>query len=504
MFRQIVLSIRSSVANPFVENPFTANSFTATNLTKLCLTFSVSLFFLIIPTTLYSQDFDDPFADPFTESEDQNDSPDPFDDVFDSNEGTSEEPNPEKIRGSISIGPGMRINITGPGGVPDLNIIPTLRIGLNHSPEEMERPSLTTRESEIRFQGKILERDAFFGRFNLAGDRDHGVLSEVWFDTSLAHGFHLTAGRIPNTMGLESFPGHERRISITPGLLDWAGGGSAWGIRTGGRWINGTLTGDLQFLLDEPVDVDGNDFGGYGVLTKITMRPLSQFLFGGPSAPDRLWKDTSLFVTGRWDWEADGAFRIRSASDLNLLATPDLHFDNIHWVRAGWRLPLSEYLQFENEWLRTGFFGVGSTDIDMPGEMTGFQMGLRVRLSSNVPLPFDLPLDLPGGDWSFDDPSSALLQSSQPEEVEDQGLDLILRYEQLTSKSQLADFGLLEVGSPENDLESIRIAVTRSSSSSIRWTLEGVWTGSDTPILLKNSTSADNLFTFRCLFELGL
>jgi len=351
-------------------------------------------------------------------------------------------------------------------------------------------------------EGHILGKDSFLARFDLAGDRSHGLLSEIWFDTTLAHGIHLTAGRIPGTLGLESFPGHERRISITPGFLDWAGGGTAWGVRSGGRWINGTVSGDLQLMLEDPVDVEGDEFGGYGILTRISVRPLSQFLFGGPSDPNRLWKDTSLFVSGRWDWEADGEFEIRSSGDLELLKTTDLHYDNIHWVRAGWRLPLSEYLQFENEWLRTGFFGVGPLKVDMPGEVTAFQVGLRARVWSDQPLPFALPHDLPGGDMSLDEDSTLVTAES---DRENQAVDLLIRYEQLNSKSRLADLGLLEVGSADNDLESIRFALTRTSGRAIRWTLEGTWTFSDDPIILPDSSSsADNLFTFRCLLELGL
>ena len=95
------------------------------------------------------------------------------------------------------------------------------------------------------------------------------------------------------------------------------------------------------------------------------------------------WKDTSLFLTSRWDWEADGIFRIRSAGEQDLLHTIPLHHDNIRWVRTGWRLPLTSNLQFENEWLRCGFFGVGPADFDLPGEVTAFQIGLRAKLGSS-------------------------------------------------------------------------------------------------------------------------
>ena len=391
--------------------------------------------------------------------------------------------------------------IRGPGGVPELSIIPTLRLELLHTPEALDSPLFTSRDSEIRLEGNILERDSFLARLNLAGDHSHGVISELWFDTPLKYGFHLTAGRIPGTLGLESFPGQERRISISPGLVDWAGGGSAWGMRTGGRWIKGALTGDLQLMLDDAVDVDGEDFGGYGLLTRFSIRPLSRYLFGGPEGAEELWKDTSFFVTSRWDWEANGSFRVRSAGEQDLLQTTSLHYDNIRWVRTGWRLPLSPKVQFENEWLRCGFFGVGPSDLDMPGEVTAFQLGLRARIGSNLPLPIALPLDLPGTVFAED---TLPLPRGGQQEVQ-KGYDLLIRYEQLTTKSRLSDLGWLTTGSGSNDLEAIRLAVTREASPGIQWTLESAWTRSDAPILLSpGGPSAQNLFTFRCLVEIGL
>ncbi len=471
------------------------------------------LFSVLIPTTgLLAQEAEDPFADPFAEESSPTPTlDDPFGDPFENSENdsatfpTDERPG-SNPRGSIEFSPNGRLQIRGPGGVPELSIIPTLRLELLHTPEDLDNPIFTTRDSEIRLEGHILGRDSFLARLNLAGDHAHGVISELWFDTPLKYGFHLTTGRIPGTLGLESFPGQERRISISPGLVDWAGGGSAWGIRTGGRWIKGALTGDLQLMLDEPVDVDGEKFGGYGLLTRLSIRPLSRFLFGGPDGAQESWKDTSLFLTSRWDWEADGIFRIRSAGEQDLLQTIPLHHDNIRWVRTGWRLPLTSNLQFENEWLRCGFFGVGPADFDMPGEVTAFQLGLRAQLGSNNPLPIALPHDLPGKVFKEEvpSPSSGELASGELAEARN-GYDLLLRYEQLTVKSGLSELGWLSTGAGSNDLEAVRLAVTRKMRPGLRWTLESAWTRSDVPILLSSGgSSAQNLFTFRCLVEIGL
>ena len=451
---------------------------------------------------LNAQGADDPFADPFAEESSPTPTlDDPFGDPFENSENDSPTPLTNEPRGSIEFKPNGRWLIRGPGGVPELAIIPTLRLELLHTPEALDSPFFTTRDSEIRLEGNILDRDSFLARLNLAGDHSHGVISELWFDTPLKHGFHLTAGRIPSTLGLESFPGQERRISISPGLLDWAGGGSAWGLRSGGRWIRGALAADLQLMLDEAVDVDGEEFGGYGLLTRFSVRPLSQYLFGGPDGSQELWKDTSLFVTARWDWEANGAFRIRSAGEQDLLLTTPLHYDNIRWVRTGWRLPISPTLHFENEWLRSGFFGVGPTDLDMPGEVTAFQLGLRARIGSQTPLPIALPSDLPGTRFEEDGVKSLSGHSQDSE----RSYDLLLRYEQLTLQSQLFDQGWLETGSGSNDLEAIRLAVTHQVRPGVQWTLESAWTRSDVPILLSPAgNSAQNLFTFRCLVEIGL
>lgn len=467
---------------------------------QLQIPFLVLIFLSTIAHSLPAQEFQDPFADPFSEPSKPDlsaDLDDPFADPFATTKESTSPEGETKLRGSISFESRGRLVIQGPGGVPDLSIIPTLRLEMSHSPESGESPLLTARDTELRLEGNILGKDSFLARLDLAGDRPYGVISELWFDTPLQYGFHLTAGRIPGTLGLESFPGHERRVSISPGLVDWAGGGSAWGVRTGGRWIKGAVAGDLQFMLEDPVDVAGEKFGGHGILTRFSVRPLSQYLFGGPSDKQQLWKDISLFVSGRWDWEAAGSFRVRSAGDLDLFQTIPLEYDRIHWVRAGWRFPIHPRLQFENEWLRTGFFGVGPTNSDMPGEVTAFQLGLRARLGSVTPLPIALPSDLPGS-ISQESETSSGAQDDRP-------IDLLLRYEQLTTGSNLSNLGLLELGSGSNDLESLRLSLTREMRKGFKWTLEGSWTRSDMEISFPSSgDSAKNIFSFRCMLEIGL
>ena len=151
--------------------------------------------------------------------------------------------------------------------------------------------------------------------------------------------------------------------------------------------------------------------------------------------------------------------------------------------------------------MRCGFFGVGPADFDLPGEVTAFQIGLRAKLGSSNPLPIALPHDLPGKIFKEEIPSSS---SGELTETRN-GYDLLLRYEQLTVKSGLSDLGWLSTGMGSNDLEAVRLAVTRKMRPGLRWTLESAWTRSDVPILLSpGGSSAQNLFTFRCLVEIGL
>lgn len=496
---EVRLGVRVAIGetNLLRENPLMGSSifnfftnFRWDKYLRALLLVSLNLSILQSTSILEAQIDGDPFEDPFAES-----TPDGIFGVDPFAENIQNPQDTQVDSGSISIAKSGRIRILGPGGVPDLSILPSLRLDFLHSSEGSPDPDVSTTKSEIRFEGNLLKENSFLVRFDLAGNKSTGVISELWLDRAFGSGLHLTAGRLPITMGLESFPGQEKRITITPGLLDWLGGGSAWGVRSGGSWVNHSLTGDIQLSLGDNVDVGGKDFGGYGLLTRFTMRPFSRYLFGGPAEAGELLEGFSFFVTGRWDHNAKGKLQINSAGDVSLYRSTDLEMENANWVRTGWRLPITDFFHIENEWNRTSLYGVGDDKTDMPGEITGFQFSFRLRLGSETPLPVSIPLDLPG----------QISDTSPKDQKEDFPVDLLLRYEQLSPKERLLNEGLLETEHDLSDLRSLRLVLSKQQTQSIRWILESAWTRNNSPINLSgNLGQAEDIFSFRCLMEIGL
>ena len=169
--------------------------------------------------------------------------------------------------------------------------------------------------------------------------------------------------------------------------------------------------------------------------------------------------------------------------------------ENANWVRTGWRLPITDFFHIENEWNRTSLYGVGDDKTDMPGEITGFQFSFRLRLGSETPLPVSIPLDLPG----------QISDTSPKDQKEDFPVDLLLRYEQLSPKERLLNEGLLETEHDLSDLRSLRLVLSKQQTQSIRWILESAWTRNNSPINLSgNLGQAEDIFSFRCLMEIGL
>lgn len=414
----------------------------------------------------------DPFGLPFTES-------------------TTEEDRIARTPSSISISRTGRITVIGPDQVPNLRIIGTLRIGIDDATGQDDQSSkVHFRNSDIRIEGSALDSNHFRFRANLDGVRSPGVFSEAWIDRELRNGLHLTGGRIPNSLGLQGGLPPEDRITISHGLLDWIDEGSSWALRAGGRWLDDSVTVDFQTRLGGAADLRGDYFGGQGVSGRLSLKPFAPLLFGGPTADDSPDKHFSVFLSGRWDHDVDGQFQVESGGESLIFQSKNLQMDSTRWVRAGWRWPILDWLHLENEWSRTGFFGVESTGttFDSPGEIDGWQLAVRLLPFSSHSLATRSGPDLPPG----------LFDELSPFDQKD--IEVLIRYEKVDLGDQLARQGLLNLGAEAGAVQVLRLGIASRPTAWCRWLLEGTRTVTEGPI---SAFDGDENTSIRILFEIG-
>ncbi|HIG05351.1 MAG TPA: hypothetical protein EYQ08_06435, partial [Planctomycetes bacterium] len=241
------------------------------------------LLLLLLPQWALGQQGADPF-DPFSTN--------PFDEA--------QEPQQEDNSdlGFITIQHGGRISIVGPGDVPHLELVGTLRLDSTiHSEQDPSSLSGTNlRRSDLRIEGSALEKNHFRFRLNFEDENSVGVFSEFWIDRHIRGGLHLTGGRIPNSMGLQGGLFQEDRLTISQGLIDWISEGSSYSIRGGGRWLDDAIITDLQARLGRSVDPRGQRFGGQGISGRLSVQPFSRLLFGGPEAVETPGSRFSMFI----------------------------------------------------------------------------------------------------------------------------------------------------------------------------------------------------------------
>ncbi|MGE4619192.1 MAG: hypothetical protein AAEJ04_05220 [Planctomycetota bacterium] len=422
-----------------------------------------------------------PFDDPFNRIKD-----DPFVDIFADPPTLS----PENSS-SISVDRSGRISVIGPDGVPQLNLIGTFRLGILGVSENEEKESrVRLHDSNFRIEGSALENNHFRFRADLDGLRTPGVFSEAWIDRRFRNKFHFTFGRIPNAMGLEGGLPPEDRLTISNGILDWIGEGSSWALRAGGRWLDEAITLDVQTRLGGAADLRGDFFGGKGFSGRLSLEPFAPLLFGGPNAIDSKDSEFSVFVSGRLDQEIDGHFQIESPGELTVFRSQNLAMNSARWVHAGWRWPLFRWLHLENEWSRTGFFGVETAGArnDYPGEIDSWQLGIRFLLSPEENLPTRSGPDLPPG----------LFDAHSPFDTKD--LEVLVRYEKADLGDNLSQDGLLEAGTDAGEVQVLRLGISSRPTPWFRWLLEATSTTTQHEISSFDDDGATNI---RLLLELG-
>ena len=429
----------------------------------------------------------DPFdQDPFDQ--------DPFDPFSTNPFVEAQEPQLEdnSDHGFIHLKHGGRISIVGPGDVPHLELVGTLRldstIHTQQDPSSLSGTSL--RRSDIRIEGSALEKNHFRFRLNFEDENSAGVFSEFWIDRHIRGGLHLTGGRIANSMGLQGGLFQEDRLTVSQGLIDWISEGSSTSIRGGGRWLDDAIITDLQARLGNSVDPRGLRFGGQGISGRLSVQPFSRLLFGGPDAVETPGSRFSMFIAGRLEHGCEGRIQVLSPEELPLMNTLPLEVESARWVRAGWRWPLLEWLHLENEWMTHGLHGTETTSgpTDLPGDLTGWQFGIRALISRNNSLPTRSGPDLPP--TTFDAPSP----------FDGPNVELLLRYERAHLAGELENLGLLDPGTAGGTVQVLRAGLSARSKPWVRWLFEATWTRTDESMTTFDDDRGTNL---RLMLELG-
>ncbi|MDE0958373.1 MAG: hypothetical protein OSB12_07035, partial [Planctomycetota bacterium] len=394
--------------------------------------------------------------------------------------------------GFIHLKHGGRISIVGPGDVPHLELVGTLRldstIHTQQDPSSLSGTSL--RRSDIRIEGSALEKNHFRFRLNFEDENSAGVFSEFWIDRHIRGGLHLTGGRIANSMGLQGGLFQEDRLTVSQGLIDWISEGSSTSIRGGGRWLDDAIITDLQARLGNSVDPRGLRFGGQGISGRLSIQPFSRLLFGGPDAVETPGSRFSMFIAGRLEHGCEGRIQVLSPEELPLMNTLPLEVESARWVRAGWRWPLLEWLHLENEWMTHGLHGTETTSgpTDLPGDLTGWQFGIRALISRNNSLPTRSGPDLPP--TTFDAPSP----------FDGPNVELLLRYERAHLAGELENLGLLDPGTAGGTVQVLRAGLSARSKPWVRWLFEATWTRTDESMTTFDDDRGTNL---RLMLELG-
>jgi hypothetical protein len=430
----------------------------------------------------FTQDPLDPFDSPFEES-----TADPHD--------RDSPPLLTDDQAAISLRHGGRITVVGPDDVPHLVMVGTLRLDSRIISEQSvdQEPSFHVGDSELRIDGSALEDNHYRFRFDLDGQDSAGLCSEAWIDRKIRNRLHMSFGRIPTGSGLAAGLPLEDRLTISEGLIDWLSEGSSWAIRTGGRWLDGAIVTDLQGRIGGAADPSGEFYGGRGLSGRLSIQPFSKLIFGGPDSVETPTRRFSMFISGRWDHDASGRIQVRSAGETTLIRTQRLHVRSSRWVRAGWRWPLLDWLHVENEWMQLGFHGIdgidsGLTSTDMPGEFSGWQVGVRALLSGQQALVTRAGPDLPPA--FFDEPGA----------FDRSELEVLLRYERVHMGDQLHVGGLLEAGSVAGSAQVVKLALGARTNSWLRWILEGAWTSTDEAM---SSFGDDQATSLRLMLEIG-
>jgi hypothetical protein len=394
--------------------------------------------------------------------------------------------------GFINIQHGGRISIVGPGDVPHLELVGTLRLDSTiHSQQDPSSLSGTSlRRSDLRIEGSALEKNHFRFRLNFDDENSVGVFSEFWIDRYIRGGLHLTGGRIPNSMGLQGGLFQEDRLTVSQGLIDWISEGSSTSIRGGGRWLDDAIITDLQARLGNSVDPRGQRFGGQGISGRLSIQPFSRLLFGGPDAVETPGSRFSMFIAGRLEHHCEGRIQVLSPEELPLMKTIPLEVESARWVRAGWRWPLLEWLHLENEWMTHGLHGTETTSgpTDLPGDLTGWQFGIRALISRNKSLPTRSGPDLPP--TTFDAPSP----------FDGPNVELLLRYERAHLAEQLEGLGLLDPGSAGGTVQVLRAGLSARPKPWLRWLFEATWAQTEESMSTFDDDRGTNL---RLMLELG-
>ncbi|MDE0960801.1 MAG: hypothetical protein OSB09_08480 [Planctomycetota bacterium] len=291
-------------------------------------------------------------------------------------------------------------------------------------------------------------------------------------------------------MGLQAGLFQEDRLTISEGLIDWISEGSSGSIRGGGRWLDDAIVSDLQVRLGSSADPQGMKFGGQGISGRLSLQPFSRLLFGGPYAPETPGSRFSMFISGRLEHHCDGQIQVQSPGEQTLLQTVPLKVESARWVRAGWRWPLLEWLHIENEWMTHGLHGTEtpSGPINLAGDLTGWQFGVRALLARKASLPTRSGPDLPPA--PFDTPSS----------FDQAGLEVLFRYERAHLGKELQTHGLLEAGSGAGTVQVLRVGLAARPQPWLRWLLEATWTETEESMSVFDDDRGTNL---RLMFELG-
>ncbi|PCJ12097.1 MAG: hypothetical protein COB10_07820 [Planctomycetota bacterium] len=414
---------------------------------------------------------------------------DPFGRSF--SDSSTESDNPSGTPSSLTIDRSGRVTLIGPDMVPHLIVTPRIRVQLLGGSELQDGSDpVDFQGSDLLIEGSALESNHFRFRADLDGLRSPGTFSEAWIDRRIGTRLHLTTGRIPNALGLQGGIPLEDRLTISPGVLDWIDEGSSWALRAGGLWLDDAISADLQARLGGAADLRGEFFGGQGFAGRLSVQPFAPLLFGGPGAIDSSHSAFSMFIAGRWDHDLDGHFQIESPGESTIYRTQNLQMDSARWVRAGWRWPVLDWLHLENEWSRAGFFGVETNDpiTDFPGELDGWQLGIRLLPFSDESLAIRSGPDLP----------PRLFDASSPHDRKD--LEVLVRYEKADLGDELQQLGLLEAGTDAGGVEVFRLGICSRPSPWFRWLLEGTRT------CTKGGTSSfDGLevTSIRLMFEFG-
>jgi len=398
---------------------------------------------------------------------------------------------PSGTPSSLTLDRSGRVTLIGPDMVPHLILTPRIRfqVRAGSGPEDGSS-RVNFQGSDLLIEGSALESNHFRFRADLDGLRSPGTFSEAWIDRRVGTGLHITTGRIPNALGLQGGIPPEDRLTISPGVLDWIDGGSSWALRAGGLWLDDAISADIQARLGGAADLRGEFFGGQGLAGRLSIQPFAPLLFGGPGAVDSSHSAFSMFISGRWDHDLDGHFQIESPGESTIYRTRNLQMEAARWVRAGWRWPVLDWLHLENEWSRAGFFGVetnGSTT-DFPGELDGWQLGIRLLPFSDESLAIRSGPDLP----------PRIFDASSPHDRKD--LEVLVRYEKADLGDEMQQQSLLEQGTDAGGVEVFRLGICARPSPWFRWLLEGTRT------CTKGGTSSfegDEVTSIRLMFEFG-